>query len=242
MKKIGILLLALFFVGTIFAQNVQKSNNLIYLDRKPVHWGFTFGANTMGFTIHKNSTFLSDSLNIYGIENQIAPGFHLGPIVNFRLGRYFDLRFLVNLSFGQRTLNYYTFSGSASDTVPSSYATTPMKIASTFIEFPLLLKYKGARINNMRPYLITGVNTKYDLAARKALKESNSTNVHLETLDVYFEFGVGFDWYLPYFKLSTELKFGKGFMDVLKRDGTIYTSPIDKMTSKMLMLSFHFEG
>ena len=176
----------------MYAQQ-QKIKNLRFHDAKPIHWGFTFGVNTMDFTIHKNSVFYSDSCTIFGIESKKFPGFHLGPIVNIRLGKFFDLRFLVNLSFGQRNMIYYKYSGSVGDSA-SSYVEDPQELSSTFIEFPLLLKFKGSRINNMRPYIITGGNPRYDLSARKALKENTVDDLYIETFDVYLEVGFGFDW------------------------------------------------
>lgn len=242
MKKIAVLALSIFIAGTIFGQSYSgKVKNLRFHDQKPVHWGFTFGANSMDFTIHKNASFWNDSLSIYGIQNKLQPGFHLGPIFNVGIGHFWDLRFLINLSFGQRNLTYYTFSGNAGDSI-MPLNTTIMKVPSTFIEAPVLLKYKAVRMSNSRFYIIGGANVRYDLNARKEPNQADGPMVQLELLDVYGELGFGIDWYLPYFKLSTELKYSHGFMNVLKPDNTIYTSPIERMNSKLFMLSFHFEG
>ncbi len=242
MKKITILLVTIFFASSLLAQAPKsKIKNLRFHDKKPIHWGFTFGINTMDFTIHKNASFMSDSVSIYGIENGLQPGFHLGPILNLRLAHFFDFRMLINLSFGQRNLSYHTYSGVATDSA-TALSTTLMKIPSTFIEVPLLIKYKAVRLGNSRPYLIAGSNIRYDLNARKEPNDANGDMIQLQTLDFYFELGFGIDWYLPYFKLGTEFKFSNGFNNILKTDNSIYTSPIDKMTSKMFMISFHFEG
>jgi len=239
MKKIALIFMFAILSLSLWAQN-QKVKNLRYLDSQPVHFGFTVGLNYMDFTIHKSGLFFNDTVDFYSIENKIQPGFHLGPIVNFRLGQYFDLRLLLNLSFGQRNLTYNRVNFSGTEGVISELYT--MKIASTFIEVPVLIKYKAARMNNMRPYVLLGACPKYDLSAKKAPNEADLPKVQLNQLDYYADMGFGIDWYLPYFKLSTELKYSLGFNDMLKQDGTVYTSAIDKMSSKMFMLSFHFEG
>ena len=41
------------------------------------------------------------------------------------------------------------------------------RLESSFLEFPLLLKLKGDRMNNVSPYVIGGFNYRYDLAAKK---------------------------------------------------------------------------
>jgi len=242
MKKIAVLFISIIFASSLFAQAPRsKVKNLRFHDLKPVHWGFTFGVNTMDFNIHKNASFMDTTNTLYGIENRLQPGFHLGPIFNVRLGHFWDLRFLVNLSFGQRNLTYYTL-GSSSDTANSPYTSTLMKLPSTFIEAPVLFKYKAARLGNSRAYMLFGGNVRYDLNARKEPNLADGPKIQLEMIDAYAEVGFGIDWYLPYFKLSTELKYSHGFMDVMKKDATIYTSSIDKLNSKMLLLSFHFEG
>jgi len=239
MKKEALIILILFLSTVLFSQQA-KVKNLRYHDQQPVHFGFTVGLNYMDFTIHKSGLFLNDTVNMYSIENKIGPGFHLGPIVNFRLGNFFDLRFLINLSFGQRNLVYKMVNTNGDGSFP--YEEKIMNLPSTFIEVPLLLKYKAARLNNIRPYVIAGANLKYDLSARKKPKPSELPKIQLNEFDVYADMGFGIDWYLQYFKLSTELKYCLGFMDMLERDGTIYSSTLDKLTSKMFMLSFHFEG
>ena len=116
-----------------------------------------------------------------------------------------------------------------------------MKIASTFIEFPIQIKYKSVRINNFCPYLIAGINPKIDFAARKKINEEEMPKIRLKNMDLYYEFGFGIDFYLTYFKLSTELKYGVGLMNMIEPDNTQFTSAIKKMNSRMIMLSFHFE-
>ena len=63
------------------------------------------------------------------------------------------------------------------------------------------------------------------------------------------EFGLGCDFYLPFFKLNPELKFCFSLLDVLEknRDDLLdknynkFTESVDKAVAKMVVLSFYFE-
>jgi Outer membrane protein beta-barrel domain len=244
MKKIifASLFLMILSVPT-FAQNYKVikgvSINKPMLDNKPVHWGFTFGLNKTDFTIYKNeSLFNNDSIDIYGIESKSLPGFFLGPVFNVRLGKYFDLRFLIDISFTQRNFDYYTRTGLDTNAV---FNITQIKVPSSFVEFPILLKYKGQRLNNVRPYFVLGTSVKYDLAS---LRKVNPDEPHLNIapFDVYLELGPGFDFYMPYFKFSIELKYSNGFFNLHEPNNSIYSAPIDALKSHAFMVSFHFEG
>lgn len=162
-----------------------------------------------------------------------TPGFHIQVVSNYRLGEYFDFRFLPGVSFGQRTLNFFI-----DDTLKNG----DQKLESNFLEFPFLIKYKAKRLNNFRPYVISGVNFRYDLA--KTLSEDDGIYIGLKRFDTYFEAGAGIDCYMPYFKMSIELKFSLGFLNVLRprtNSHPEFQNSIDRLNSTLTMLSFHFE-
>jgi hypothetical protein len=53
--------------------------------------------------------------------------------------------------------------------------------------------------------------------------------------------GVGFDFYMKYFKFGVELQMAYGLVNVLDQENTIYTTSIDKLSSKMAWITFTFE-
>ena len=63
----------------------------------------------------------------------------------------------------------------------------------------------------------------------------------LKRHDVYWEIGFGIDYYFPFFKLASEVKFSVGMLDMIQRDNREYTTAIDKLNSKMVTFQFHFE-
>lgn len=190
----------------------------------------------MDFSIKQSDNFLSTNDSIDKIEPTRQFGFNISIVSNLRLREYIDLRFLPGLSFGQRNLSYSYWSATQ-----NRFETKTMKIESTFLNFPLILKYKAKRINNYRPYVIGGSSFALDLASQKSIKEEDKPKIRLNPFDVYYEFGFGIDYYLTYFKFSTEIKFTVGLFNILRSDETKYTSSIDRMTSKILFICFHFE-
>ena len=114
------------------------------------------------------------------------------------------------------------------------------KVESTLLDFPLNLKIRSERLNNVSAYLLVGGKFSLDLASQA--KTQNPEIVKLTNKDYCFEAGFGFDFYLVYFKLSTELKFSAGLKDRLYHENTTYSSPIDKLFSKCWLFSLNFEG
>lgn len=248
------ILIFIIIIGIISQVNAQhrKVRNLPGYDDAPYHFGFILGMNQMLFTIKTNEGFqkvvystlqtpdiLSDSSHILGIQHTPAFGFTIGIVSNLRISDNWDIRFVPSLSFGERDINYVistSFDGEVGVT------DVDKKIQSTFVEFPFNLKFKGSRYNNMRPYWIGGLRYSLDLASDSKKREGNNNiNIALERNDLYAEVGGGLDFYTTFFKFGIELKMAYGFRDLLRREGNIYTSGIEKFNSKMFLLSFTFE-
>jgi len=150
------------------------------------------------------------------------------------------LRFIPSLSFGERLLfyNIITYKNDVKESVEMRKG-----ITSTLVEFPLELKYKSRRLNNVAAYVLGGVKYSIDLASqKKAQQNSSDITVKLNRHDISLELGVGFDFYTTYFKFGTELKMGYGLNNLIIRESNIYTNSIDQLRSKVFLLSFTFEG
>ncbi len=236
MKQIALILLA-FFPFVSFSQQ-EKVLHYQQIDMKPFHFGYTLGVNTMDFGIYANEN-AAVKRDTFPEINRLSPGVDISIVTNFRLSKYFDFRFLPGISLGQRNLLFYeTEEGSWN---PHS----EMKLSSTFINLPFILRYEAQRQHNYRPYLISGVNFRWDMARNKDFNADEGIFVKLQPFDIYMEGGFGIDFYLPYFKLSVELKYSVGTFNVLdpdKHDGYPgYVESIDKLKSRMFSINFHFE-
>ena len=236
MRKL--LLIAIIIITSTFASNAQleRAKNLPKYDFQSIHFGMALGANSMDFTIHNSSKFfLLDS--VYSVENVPKVGFNINIVSNLNLHKYWSVRFMPGLLFGQRNMEYMIFNHK-----DSVFEKTLMKIESTFLDFPLLLKYKSKRLNNFRPYLIGGGSVMYDLAAQKRVDYSQGAMIKLKRFNYNYELGFGTDFFLQYFKFAMEVKFVVGMNNVLVPDNTQYTTSIERMNSKMIIFSFLFEG
>ena len=230
-----VFILAFSLIHLNLSGQKQKPKNESWYDEKLIHFGFSLGFNAMDFNITPSQKYLvSDSL--YPEVSKLNPGINIQIVTDLRPGKHMDIRFLPGVSFGQRNIRYYKNKVLYND---------QQRLESSFLEFPLLLKLKGDRMNNVRPYVIGGFNYRYDLAAKKELDDSKPVYIRIKKPDLYYELGGGLDFYLPYFKLSIELKMSNGFRDVLVREISPkhpeYGNAIEKMKSQIWIISFHFE-
>ena len=196
--------------------------------------GFSLGFNSMNFKINPSLENIAiDSL--YPKIGKSYPGITIQYVTNLRLSKYFDVRFIPGVSFGQRRVRYYKNQILYNDR---------QMLESSFVELPILLKY-GYRISNYKPYIIGGLNYTYDFAGKKEYDESKPVYIRLERNDLYYEIGAGLDFYRPSFKFSVEIKMSIGTMDVIAHDPAPghpqYANAIDKMQSQMWILAFYIE-
>lgn len=234
MKKIIIILIVSITYINLSAQKAIPMN-LPKLDNQVAHFGYSIGLNTMDFTIRPSDLFLPSFDTIYAVEIQKFVGFNINMISNLRLTEYLDVRFLPGLMFGQRNIKYkYVKNG--------EYRLHSMMIESTFLDFPLYIKYRAARINNWRPFIIGGINNRFDLAAQKKINPEDRPKIRLRPYDAYYELGIGADFFLEYFMFGIEFKSSWGLFNVVNYDDTQYSDYFRKLNSHMYVLSFHFEG
>jgi len=57
-----------------------------------------------------------------------------------------------------------------------------------------------------------------------------------------YSLGGGIDFYLTYFKFGIDLRMDFGINNVLEKTNTFYSSPLEKLKTRMWQLSFTFEG
>ncbi len=243
------------FLKTGYGQNRWILNNARY-DEDLFHFGFVLGVNQSMVTLRPvselgslafDSTYLPDllpmpdSAKILTIESSATPGFVISIVSDMRLTNNLNLRFIPSLSFGDRDLYYkiVTFSNGDSTIVNKS-----KKVPSTYVSFPLEIKFRANRYNNFRPYIMGGAQYTLDLASQAKKREQRSGAekiVKFNASDFYVEAGVGFDFYNEWFKFCLELKMMYGLTDVLKREHNIYTDGISSLKSKIFQVSFTFE-
>lgn len=233
--KFFITVVLIIFTATgAFAQR-QKVLNLPTYDDKAYHFGFLLGINSTNFHINY-TTQIKDYDSLMAVIAKPAGGFNLGIVTNARLGTYFDARFIPQLTFAERNVIFYVRN------YQGSYYELKKPVESTFIDFPIDIKYKSERLNNTRAYLCMGGKYSLDLATNKRAKDSgDQVNIKLKRHSYSAQFGFGLDFYTTYFKFSPEIKFGIGLNNVLIKDGGPYSGSINKLFNKTWLIGFTFE-
>ena len=244
MKKLPLFLL-IFLVPAISFSQEERPRNLPAFDLKRLHFGFTVGLNTMDLGIRRN--YEAENF-VYADVSRILPGFQVSVVSDLRLNDNWNLRFLPGISFGSREVSYYEYdqlNGQRAEMVRISNVDNPVALGPSFLDFPLHFKYRSSRVNNYRPYLVGGLNFRYDMSAKQEYDGDSNQYVKFKPADLYVEFGFGVDTYLRYFKLAPEIKLAMGLRNIINDEGrpphVQFVESIDRVTSYIVMINFHFE-
>lgn len=227
--------LAIFAFSLSLAAQEPKVQNRPYIDQRKFHYGFLLGLHMQDIELENNGFIDPETGEQWYAEiNNYSPGFTVGVLGDLRLNKYFSLRLLPSIHFGQKHAVYHEQRSGADST---------QVFKSTYISVPIDVKFSAPRYNNFRPYLIAGINPMIDLTARK------HDALRLKPFDLYLEVGFGCDLYLPFFKLVPEIKFCFGLLNIINKDrsdlidNTLmkYTNSVNGGRSNMIVLTFNFE-
>jgi len=230
---------ALVLIGlcnTLSAQKVKGRENLGSFDGRWYHFGFLLSGNSSSFYIDYKPDFtFSDSL--LGITNEPQLGFNLALMASANFTKNVNLRFVPGLSFQDRKLIYRYKEGLKTETYSKN-------TESVWLQFPLILKLRTNRVGNFAAYALVGGAYGIDMQSQRDVNENVAGKIilKLEKNDITVDAGGGFDFFLPYFKFSIELKTAFGMRDILIHEPNQFTDPIAKMRTRAFVVSLCFEG
>lgn len=234
MKK---LLIYIFILSGVcasaqFSRNMFGRDPIINLenfDKQRVHWGYFLGFNSYDFKFEYIAPVETD------IAVKSVTGFNVGLVGNLRLFEYLDLRFEPGLYYAQRDLTY-------SHTTDETDRLRQVK--STYIHFPLLLKFSSVRTGNVRPYLLGGFSRAINLGSNATAQEDNEAGIfRMKRWTNNYELGFGVDFYFEYFKFSPSIRGVFGLEDELIRDNdpnSPYTGNVGAMKTRAVFINFTF--
>lgn len=247
MKKIFSLILLLNVVFVAFAQNLTVQNRP-YTDLRQFHFGVVVGLHLQDIELMNAGPQIITSEDGTTVERIVTcdqdrwdPGFTVGVLGELRLSNHFAFRVAPAMYFGTRHFTFMNLSESLENGQP---VTETQEMKSAYISTALNLIFSAPRLNNVRPYLVGGINPMLNLSGK------DNDYLKLKSYDVFLEIGMGCDFYLPYFKLRPELKFCYGLINSLDtnhasrlQDATMrmYANSVKEAHSKMVVLSFYFE-
>lgn len=238
MRRFSGLILCILFPILVSAQNYRNSQNRHEYYKHPLHFGFFLGVNSCNFLITPVNDFTrvvgGDSLKT--ILSTPQWGFNLGIVAEYAIHEYVTIRFIPDIAFGQRNLEY-SFTGVNSFIVPR-------KIESTFLDFPINFKVRSKRMNNFAAYMLGGGRYILDLASQKEVTNQipGQEIVKINRHDFAYDVGAGLDFFLPYFKFGLEFKLTQGVRNLLIKDVGIYSQSLDRLRSQVVWIALTFEG
>ena len=233
MKKIVVLVLLTFTLNG-FAQltkNMFSKDPIINLENfqnKRLYFGYFLGFNSYDFKIDYKTV---------GPDIQVkkTTGFNVGIVGDLKLHEYISLRFEPGLYYTKRDLNFPGF---------TTKADALREVNSTYIHFPLLLKFLSLRTGNIRPYIVGGLSTTLNLSSNsKSVDDNSEQRFRVKPWTTNYEMGLGIDFFSPYFIFSPSIRGVFGLKDELIRDNdpnSPWTGDIESIKSRAVFINFTF--
>ena len=247
MKRTLLMLILCLTVLMAMAQE-RKVQNKPYTDLRPLHLGILVGMNLQDIELENvgPQTILQEdgttkTQTIVCDDDKWNAGFSVGVLADLRLSKHLNLRFTPTMHFGAKHLTFYNMTELNAE---GRLLEMTQDMKSTYISFPVDLKFSAERWNNYRPYVIAGVNQLVNLTSK------NQDFLQLKRTDTMIEVGLGCDLYLPFFKLIPELKFCYSLTNALDRghanelqdtNKRMYANAVRSAQTKMIVLTFYFE-
>lgn len=196
---------------------------------------FRFGYALMGNTAKMKFTTSEQYLmqdTMMGINSVFFPGFGIGGVVSMRLLEHWDIRSMLNVTFAQRNIQYDFKRGES----------RMLEIESTYMEIPVMLKFKSKRHNNIRLYTVGGITYRHDFVS-EIDKDRSETNpvVAFYPNTFSYDIGVGMDFYFEFFRFSPEIKICNAIGNQMVRDSYIYTQNLQRISPKLVVFSLIFQ-
>ena len=246
--KRTLLMLILCLTALMATAQERKVQNKPYTDLRPLHLGILVGMNLQDIELENvgPQTILQEdgtmkTETIVCDDDRWNAGFSVGVLADLRLSQHLNLRFTPTMHFGAKHLTFYNLTEL---TPEGKLMELTQDMKSTYISFPVGLKFSAERWNNYRPYMIAGLNQMINLTSK------NQDFLQLKRTDTMLEIGLGCDLYLPFFKLIPELKFCYSLTNALDSDHVnelqdmnkrMYTNAVRSGHTKMIVLTFYFE-
>lgn len=230
-----VMLLLLAIVASLKVQ-AQKEINRPFHDDLRYYFGITLGYNSTFLHPTKSSRFLQDD-SILVAQPGSSGGITLGLLGTARLSDRFQLRINPQLIIGGAKYFSYTLGKRLATEAEEQRKILP----STLVSLPIHLKFNSDRIDNFRVYLLGGVRFDKDLSSNSTARNAEDL-IKLKGSDFALEGGIGCNLFLKFVTISPEIKFTYGLSNIHARDETLkYSSVFDKIQSRMISFSIHFE-
>jgi len=229
-KIIFSFLLLFLFQQQLLSQRMHRMDPHIY-DLKQWHFGVSFSTNYGKMKVITAPDFIQQD-SVMQIVTNGTIGLGLSGLVDLRLSKTLNLRSVPGLNFHQRELNYVF--RDRTDRIP---------VEAVTFDLPINIKYKSdIHYKYVRFYAVAGGRISYDFNSRATEERGPFKKlVALKPFGASYELGVGFDFYMPYFKFSPEIKMINSIINQHSPDQYIYSKSLAGLYPRMFQISLYFE-
>ena len=205
----------------------KKEIQLFDFTSKKLHFGFFLGPNLSYYRISQKSPFFLNGENLLKIQQQTNFGLSVGILGEWHFYRFLSLRFLPDFSLERKNL-LFVF---AKDT-------EVQKLQSTLFRFPFLIRFSSMRLGNFAVNLNLGAGFGVDITNQK----KNPDWVYTTQLPFFIAFGIGFDFFLEFFKLGIEIRSEIDVFNGLENNATPFYNAFEKLKTGGIKILISFEG
>lgn len=230
-KAIVFIILLLTFKGHTQSKSMFSKDPIIHLEnfqKQRLYFGYYLGFNSFDFKFDYK-TVEPD------IQVKKTTGFNVGVVADLKLQEYISLRFEPGLYYTKRDLNYPNFNNEVD---------ALREVNSTYIHFPLLVKFMSLRTGNIRPYLVGGLSSTLNLSSNsKSIDDNAQQKFRVKPWSTNYELGFGIDFFSEYFIFSPSIRGCFSLKDELIRDldpNSPWTGNIESMKSRAIFINFTF--
>lgn len=226
-----ILLVTCFGVKSTQAQ-VNGTLNLPNFDEQRIHYGFLMGLHSSRY----RSTYADDFTepqfdSLHSVIPRSNMGFKVGFIFDYHIVELIDVRASLTVGFNQYQMDYRFSNGSTITDLRDP----------TYVELPILLKFKSVRRFNRRMYFLGGINPMFKAVSSKE-REDPRERLLTRNFNLALDMGMGMDLYQPLFKFSPEIRYSFGLLNALDKKENTFSAPLNSLATHTIAFYITFEG
>lgn len=237
--KYFLLILSLLFFRSVFGQRETIMNLQNFESQTKFNWGYSLGFSSWDYKLTPAPKDSNDQSTTFSkIETEGSTGFSVGLLGMFNLHKLLDIRLEPSLHFVSRKLIFQNTE------LPEG--SEDFKVNSTYLDLPILLHFRGARWNNIRPFIASGIGYIRNLQSNENSDDDASKGVfRTKTNNFDWQAEAGIEIYFKRFKMTPSIK-GIFFINNERIADNPGTSPywngsISNISSRAITFSLKFE-
>lgn len=188
------------------------------------------GLTYNSYNLKEQINILDDGVLLEQIRIQPMYGLNIGMITNLRLHKQVSLRMIPTISLEQRNFDY-NFAKDSS---------VVRQIEASYVNFPLMFQFKTKYYKATRVYVLAGAQYGVNFASNEKVR--NDPNLlKISRHDFSLTFGAGLNIYGEKIRVSPEIVYSLGLMNIYRPEATSHPYAIEQLMSQVLALNINFE-